>query len=306
MSSVPGFEDGPQYYYDEDIDTNLVIVPAGEYEVISRAEAERRREYYRRERAIRLGGNTRYVNCYHEPVRDISARVELHVLGALIKLLPYMSFKYGNGILIRDGKRMGIDEVAKTIDKKSRASKDIVRQLKESGVLTTEKDGRRDVYGVSAEYHSIGIVRQDERYTKLYQTASRERLEKVSIQAAGLLYKMLPYFNYEHYFLCENPDEKDIDKINALTMRGLAKKIGEEHSTVVRYMRELSRAGFVMLSVAYGVDVIKVNPDVMYRKKYRDEEADRLSAEFGVHERKSSSLTWEEIGAELVGSECLR
>ncbi|MNC06823.1 hypothetical protein D3C75_543460 [compost metagenome] len=52
----------------------------------------------------------------------------------------------------------------------------------------------------------------------------------------------------------------------------LARAIGVEEQTVTRAMKELSRFGFVMRSEAYGAIVIKMNPDVMYRKKYDDDE----------------------------------
>ncbi|MCD9024327.1 hypothetical protein [Cohnella silvisoli] len=275
---------GIQTYFDEDAGRTLTLVDETEYDVIDRAQREAAQAYYKREAAIKTGGNTRYVNSYHEPIKSVSARAPLHVLGALLKLLPYMSYEH-RGVLIRGSKRMGIDEVASAIGKKPRASKEIVRQLRESGVLITEKESRRDVYSISSEYHTIGYVNQAQRYTKLYQTAARERLGNVSISAAGLLYKMLPYFSYEYYYLCENPDERSIDLVKALTIRGLARLIGEDHAHVMTYLRELSRYGFVMVSGAYDTFTIKVNPDVMYRKKYRDEYAQTLSADFRLHER---------------------
>ena len=275
---------GKRWYFDELEGRTLTIVDEEEYDVVDREQREAVRSYYRREEAIKTGGNLRYVNSYHEPIKDVSRRVPLHVLGALLKLLPYMSYDHC-GVLIRGGKRKGIDEVAAAVGKKPRASKEIVRQIRESGVLETEKEGRRDVYAISDVYHSIGYTRQAERYTKFYQAAARERLGNVSIHAAGLLYKMLPYFSYEYYYLCENPDERSIDLVKALTIRKLAQLVGESHERVIAYLRELSRYGFVMVSGTYDTFTIKVNPDVVYRKKYRDEYAETLAADFRLHER---------------------
>lgn len=281
------YEDGPHAYYDEDTGRNLVIVPVDEYQVRKISDIEEQRAHYRRLEAMKSGGNTGYVNCYHDPIKALSERLELHELGALLKLLPYMSREHG-GELITRGKRMGIDDIAKVIGKSKRPTIRIVTSLTDSGVLIAEKDGKRHVYRVNPEYHSIGAVIGNNRFTKLYQTKTRLNIEKVSIQAAGLLYKTIPYFHFQRYYLCANPNESNPREICHLTQEDLAALIGEDPSTVSRRIQELIRAGFIMRMESYGNYVLIVNPDVMYRKKYRDEEAERISAQFALVEHSQN------------------
>lgn len=245
-------------------------VPVDGYRIESEEDIARRREFAQREDARKR--NTRqYVTSYHEPVRSLSRILEINELGAIMKLIPYMRRDKG-GDLFTDSKRMGIAEIAKAVGKSQRWAEGVVRTLITVGVLTEKRDGRRKVYGVSPEYHTMGETVAGARYTKVYQTKTRSYVKNLSVQAAGLLYCMIPFIHYERLYLVHNPDESDFDALDHMRQADLARAIGVEEQTVTRGMKELSRYGFVMRSEAYGAIVIKMNPDVMYRKKYDDDE----------------------------------
>jgi hypothetical protein len=196
----------------------------------------------------------------------------LNELGAVMKLLPYMRMDKA-GDLYYEGERMGIAEMAKAIGKAARWTTELAGSLVKHGVLHVSKQGRRLVYAIDPEYHTIGrALTRGESYTKVYQTKTRTDIRDVSVQAAGLLYCMIPYVNYEWLYLCANPNEKDKHAVQPITQAMFARALGVDEQTIRRGLRELSRHGFIMRSEAFGSVVIKMNPDVMYRKKYDDDE----------------------------------
>ncbi|MEV5028518.1 hypothetical protein [Paenibacillus sp. LPE1-1-1.1] len=261
---------GKQTYHDDDGRT-LTIVDEAEYEVRSHEQREAIREGYRRKAAIEAAGDGRkYVVSYHGPVRKLNDILNLNEIGAIMKLIPYMRFEC-NGELRYGTKRMGIEEIARAIGKAHRWTVTLVGGLVCVGVLVTEKDGKRNVYNVSAEYHTIGQAIKGTTFTRVYQTKTRTDIAKVSIQAAGLLYKMIPYIHYEYMYLCCNPNVRRREDIRHLSQTRFAKEVGVDDITALRCMHELMSAGFVMRAEAFGARIIRMNPDVMYRKKPRFE-----------------------------------
>lgn len=265
----------PQSHYDEDTGTYLTIVDSSRYDVRRkpRPRTVTNKSYFK------TRGNTSYIECYHDPVRSLNDTLKIHELGALIKLLPYMRRNL-NGRLELDKRLMGIAEIASVIKKTHRPTTRIIDSLVKAGVMITERDGKRNVYGINPLYHAFANELDNGHYTKLYQTKTRISIEDVSLQAAGLLYKTLPYFHYSRYYLCANPNERNGGLIQHLTQNELARLIGEEISVVSTHIRELINAGFIMRQSAYGNEVLRVNPEIMYRKKVLDEEATRVIEEF--------------------------
>ncbi|MFK4473700.1 hypothetical protein ABH897_003431 [Paenibacillus sp. RC73] len=264
-------------------------VPVDGYRVESEEEIARKREYA--QRADAASRNTKhYVTSYHGGVRNLTSMLSLNELGAVMKLLPYMRLDKG-GDLYYEGKRMGSAEIAKAIGKVTRWTVALIGTLTKCGVLTEAKEGRRKVYAVDSEYHSIGrALKQGESFTKVYQTKTRSDVKNLTVQAAGLLYCMIPYVHYEMLYLCTNPDERDVSTLDHITQASLARIIGVDDQTARRGLRDLSKNGFVMRSEAFGAVVIRMNPDVMYRKKFdNDEYTQGVRFEFAQNKRAAEA-----------------
>lgn len=273
-----GFEYGPQTYYDDDLNKTLLIVPEDEYTVRKTALIEQQRDYFERKAAIE--SDTRhYVNCYHDPIRELNEKLAVNELGAVMKLLPYLKMR-SNGQLTLEGKRMGVVEIGKVIGKSQRQATELVKALVKADVLTAAKDGRKNVYNVNERYHTIGHTLKDAYYTKLYQTKTRAEISSVSIQSAGVFYKMLPFFHYAKYYLCANPNEEQPDSLRHLTQTDLAEVINVDRGVVKRAISELSRYGFIMISKTFGATVIMVNPDVMFRQRTVNEYTESIRYQF--------------------------
>jgi hypothetical protein len=274
-------------YYDEDERKDYALVPVEEYEIESTERKQQQREYFERKRAMETD-TRRYVNCYHDAVTELNEILDVNEMGAIMKLIPHLKMHSG-GQLVFESKRMSRTEIRKVIGKGDRWTRDILKTLVDAQVLIEAKDGRRKVYNVSDRYHTIGYTLKDRYYTKLYQTKTRADINDITIQAAGVLYKMLPYFHYARYYLCENPNEPNPERLHHLTQTRLAELVNVERSIVKRGISELSRYGFVMISKSFGATVIMVNPDVMYRKKSTDDYTDTVRYQFAQTKEKAEN-----------------
>jgi predicted transcriptional regulator len=232
------------------------------------------------DRANEFRSQKHYVNCYHGPIKDVTQTLKLNELGALIKLLPFLRFK-GDGLLELKGKPMTAKDIAKAIGKSERMAKGIIANLLEEGILVKEGERKGVKYFVAERFHTIGYTLEGQAFTKLYQRETRLRADKLSIQEAGLLYKIIPYFHYQTYFLCANPDANEkTEDLEHLNQAQLADLIHESRETVKRGVNSLMAQGFVMKISSYNTSRILVNPDVMFRSEYETAHTDVVRKQF--------------------------
>jgi predicted transcriptional regulator len=261
-----------------DIDTGEDL--SQEYTLRHRNQDE---AYHRKQmidRANEVRSQKHYVNCYHGPIKDVTQTLKLNELGALIKLLPYLRFK-GAGLLETKGKPMTAKDIAKAIGKSERMAKGIIANLIEEGILVKEGERKGVKYFVAEHFHTIGYTLEGQAFTKLYQRETRLRADKLSIQEAGLLYKIIPYFHYQTYFLCANPDaNQKTEELVHLNQAQLADKINESRETVKRGINSLMTQGFVMKISSFNTSRILVNPDVMFRAEYETAHTDVVRKQF--------------------------
>jgi hypothetical protein len=253
-------------YYDPETGKTIIY---GDAEVISAVpydELEQWRENKRRKEAAERGPIRYYVNCYHDKVAELNSLLDVNELGALMKLLPYLRMNTG-GQLFSGKERMTTKLAAKAIGKSERQTIRLINAMIEVGVMSKEREGRTVVYCVNEEYHSIGKYVRETFYTKLYQVKTRTDIAKISIQSAGILYKMLPFFNYAHYYLSINPEETDEMKITHMSHRQFADLVNVDRDLVNKAMKELISHGFIMSLQSFGGQLYRINPDVMFRKR---------------------------------------
>ncbi|OYD06285.1 hypothetical protein [Paludifilum halophilum] len=229
--------------------------------------SKKQRDAYRRKKELEelgIQGRTRsFVLCFHDPIRALMGRLTLDEMGALIKLLPYL--KYGEaGDLVHQGKRMDKAAIGKAIGKKQRQTAAILSKLTKEGALIAKKEGRKSVYAVAKEIHTMGEAGGN-MFTKLFQTYAKKQLEKLTTQQAGVLYALLPFFHYRDYILAVNPNETDDDLIEPMNIEEVGKMLGISKASAYRHIGALTREGIMLETRAYGVSTFYVNPDFMFR-----------------------------------------
>lgn len=251
------------------------IPMSSEYRLIHRNSSDAYKEMKRVEELRIKGRGRTWVACYHEPIKSIIKEMSLIEAGALLKLLPYLRFRT-EGKITRDGDAMELKEIQQVLGKGKTQTRNILDGLENLKIIYKEKEGRRNAYYISKTFHTMGEVLEGMRFTKLYQARTKEMLDKLKMNEAGILYKMLPFFHYSEYCLCSNPDEEDITKLDMLTREELAVLIGHEPETVSRYINSLVNQNVILKMVSSKSVNYYVHPDVMFRKQTEDEKTEKI------------------------------
>ena len=111
---------------------------------------------------------------------------------------------------------------------------------------------------------------------------------KAQHKQLGYIFAMLPYINTEHNILCHNTDERNIDRLEPMTMREFCEEIGYDYRHVDRLHNTFKRLRFevdgrrelfcsIIRNEYTGKALMVVNPKVFYSGS----NADAVS-EFGV------------------------
>ena len=271
------------------------FVPYDEnYKLIHKHSSDAYKEHKRMEELKIQGRGKTWVACYHDPIKETIQEMTFTEAGAVLKLLPYLQFK-SEGKIIKDGNTLGAKEIGELLNKGKTQTRAIIERLEELKVIVKHKEGRKNVYYISKLFHTMGEVLEGMRFTKLYQKRTKEILNQLKLNEAGLLYKMLPYFHYSEYCLCKNPDEEDPLKLDLLTREELAELIGHEPETVSRYMNALINQNVVLKMIASKSVNYYVHPDVMFRKQMEDERTEQIREMFNqFFERLKRSKVSEE------------
>jgi len=249
-----------------------------------------------RERWEKNKHKNHWIACFHDPIKDLISNksLSLNDLGFLLKLLPMMWFNR-NGKLMRDHQNpLTVEDISIRMKISRRTAERHLKKLTNVGVLIKEKnpeDQRGYVYTVSKRFHHIGKMDNIHRneafdlyaFTKLYRSA-KDKIDKLSLSEAGLMYKLLPFFHYKKYILSDAPDEQLEPERYFFTQKGLAAAIGESESTIKRNMKALIRHGIIMKTQAYNSVHYIVNPDIMFRLDIEDEYTEQVRKMFKDHE----------------------
>lgn len=243
-------------------------------------EAFRTQQEKEKYRAYEKGRH--WVAGYHDPLRDLIRGLTLIEAGAIVKLLPYLRFK-SEGKLLKDGKPLKQSEIQRIFKRGKSATNAILAGLSDAGVISILKEGRSNVFYISADFHTIGSVREGEKFTKLYQVKTREITDDLDLHETGLLYKILPFFHYSEYYLCANPDEDNPEVIEHMDRESLALAIGHEPETVSRCVAKLRHKGALLTTRSGNSVRYLVHPDVMFRQSIETEWTQSVRKLFEQH-----------------------
>ncbi|MDQ0418676.1 DNA-binding MarR family transcriptional regulator [Croceifilum oryzae] len=228
-----------------------------------------------------------WIACFHQSIQELSTELKLHELGVVMNLLPYTKFN-GKGQLVKDGEVMRIADITEVIGRSKRSTITIMNKLEGLNVILKRKERNRNIYSLNPHYHSIGKLLHSDPFTKVYQLAARKMLRNLTLKQAGILYKLLPHFHYETYYLSHNPNEADLNEIKHMNQRELAQAIHEDVRTLRTHMKDLQSKGFVMIQKSSNTDAFIVNPDIMFRKDVEDEYTDVVRKQFYHQQLKES------------------
>lgn len=232
---------------------------------VSYAQLEAYKEKLARDELGKKRKGKHYVNCFDEPIKKLYENTKGNELGALFFLIHYMQLEQ-DGLLIKKSKPMTIADISEILGKSIKQATRIMKKLIEANVII--KNGTtRATYSISKEYFIMGSFNNRGMFSRLYQMNSRKKLNKLSLEDANILLRILPWFHYQSYYLCANPSEAYAEDIKHLNETELAKIIGIDRTTLIRHLGRLMTQGYIIKIVGIGnAYVFKVNPDIMTRE----------------------------------------
>lgn len=244
---------------------------------------DQRKAFRDRQAYVDREKGSHWVSAYHEAIRSITQDLTLTQAGAILKLLPYLRFK-SEGRLINNGKPLKQTDIQRIFKRSRNKTSELLTELESLGVINIVKEGRSNVFYVTADFHTMGHVAAGVKFTKLYQAKLIEVTDGLPLNDVGILYKILPYFHYSEYYLCANPDEQNAQAIRHLDREQLASAIGHEPETVSRLIAKL-RGRKAILSTRSGYTTrYLVHPDLMFRQQIETEWTRSVRKMFEQHD----------------------
>jgi hypothetical protein len=148
-----------------------------------------------------------------------------------------------------------------------------IRDAKQAGEFLSElvalnflgKRGQH--YYITEKYHTMGYVLESP-FAKVYHTSGRLLAYHVSVEALGLLYKMIPWVNMHNTIVCTNPLEQDPYKIEMLTHDVLSETLAIDSESLTKFIRELINHGVSISSDIGKTKYYKIHPYFVTRMEY--------------------------------------
>ncbi|WP_029191478.1 hypothetical protein [Paenibacillus elgii] len=244
------------------------FVPDGEgYVIRSEEQREAGRKYFERERRIDFGRRVDFTFTAMEAIGEVISVLTTAQCGFLTVLQCYVSYDT-NTLVNADRTPMTTTDMleALKLGRKRSTFYNFLAACTANSIITEESDGS---YTVNPRYHFRGQAR-DVNVIRTY-TAKIKQTYKDAKQAAdlGLIYRMLPFVNYEINALCSNPTERDPRKIEWFNRKELATAVGISEAELTKRIRRLTVGNeYVIARIAVGGETkYMFNPHVFKRNK---------------------------------------
>ena len=236
----------------------------------------------------------------NEPIKQLErAGLTISDRSYFMQLVLYARFD--GKPLSKDGSPLTVNQIADIWGITRIAA---VRKLKKFvtiGIILSEpnpEDKRTLLYFLNEKYFWMGKVQGENRFVKIFLKKLNEIIERIkfqeevdkkkggdpshSVDVIGLLNAVIPYFHYQTYYLCSNPDddilkpgekvidslERDQKQIKHLTRAEISRILGykrADNRTRDRYMDKLQSAGAVMVTKVKNKRRYLIHPDLMFR-----------------------------------------
>lgn len=213
-------------------------------------------------------------------------RLTLEEATYLMKSLIHLTMK-SKGILVdKNGKPLERKDLMDFWGTKNTRTTQLLKKFKELKIITElphPKDGRQKIYSVNRKYHSVG-QKINEVFAKIYRGKLKELSNNQTIgNALGALYKLIPYFHWQTFYICWNPDddirvdkskmlienlefEETIYGVDHMLQKEMAEVVGITPETMNRYIAIYEDLK-IMKRDEQGDSVLHmIHPDFVYRQ----------------------------------------
>jgi hypothetical protein len=210
--------------------------------------------------------------------------------GHALELAVRISFQEGpnGGFLIMNGinskkkatfgdmcKIFGIHKGEKIAPKNA---SNIIKKFEEKGFLFVTRpnstrskgtnytrDIENSIYEINPKFFAKGKTAAI-KFVKIYLKNFRILTQGLSPAEKGFLLNIIPFFHYDQYVLCENPNEKNIDNLIYFTRKGLAKQLKTTRENATKKIKKLKDAGILGEFDSKGTMALYIHPDLIFKK----------------------------------------
>lgn len=294
-------------------DVEIKTIPLVRGTTISIRTEEQQREFQKLLKKINLRIQERenpskhFTMNFHDTLEKVEEQLDVKTAGVALTLSLYMD-RNSDGILKINGEIMTKQDIDEILGMDDETCKEQLDLLKGLGVIdyqrakmeVVEIKGRNkgktknisaNIYKMNPNHHYMGYLLGDDRnrqFTKVFKEAAKDYLDHISLEARGLLYKLLRFVHFQSYYLVTNPNnDLRVDKEKTfyenikeenlkkeilhmqedLTIDGFIEITGKSRRTVERYIKEWEYARLVIKNGRGKNASFLMNPSIFTRQE---------------------------------------
>lgn len=244
---------------------------------------------------------------FHDKLQQIEDELDVKTAGVALTLSLYMERK-SDGLLKINGEVMTKQDIDDILDMDDETAKTHLDALKTLGILdykrqkieVIETKGKNkgkvknisaNVYKMNPHHHYMGYLlgeNKDRDFTKVFKEAAKDYFDYISLEARGLLYKLLRFVHFQSYYLVSNPNQDlriERDKTfyeniqdetikntilttqHDLTMDDFIALTGKSRRSIERYIKEWEYARIVIKNGRGKKASFLMNPTIFTRQE---------------------------------------
>jgi len=211
-------------------------------------------------------------------------------LGVLLNLMQHIYYERG-GLLMNSscrGRReldpMTIKDIMNVAGKSRRGIDQIIARLEEKDIVIVDRTNKTAKYYLNEKYIACGKGDMEDDYVMVYKTHTKRIMDRLADAEKGIIFKLLPYIHMESCLLVENPSERDLTKIEPLTMSRIAEVTGLSRKSITNRLKTMINAGAIARIECSGT-AYSINPRVACRIPSEDVPSD-IMMQFDILESK--------------------
>lgn len=294
----------------QEIEIKTIPVLDGSKVIVKTPGQQKAWQQIQRKMLLRMGqrgDNTKHFTInFHQGMQNKSG-LSMKAAGAALTLSLYMELK-SEGTLKIHGEFLTKQDIDDILGENKKTVKKILDELKRTNVIKwyrqrhqvpiTKGKNKGQMKVVTANTYTMdpsimymGAIPRNEKdkaFTKVFKEEAKRYLEFLSLEARGLLFKLLPYVHFQSYILSHHPnfdvraDEektfyeniKDprteklvLKRYNSIVISDLVRISTKSLATVQRYIKEWENARVVLKNGRGERAVFLMNPNLFTRQE---------------------------------------
>jgi hypothetical protein len=215
-----------------------LFVPDGEnYVIRTQEQIDDSRRHFERQSRVDFGRHVDFTFAAMEAIHEVSSALTTTQCGYLLLLQCYIDYD-NNALKTTKSRYMDTADMIDVLQLKRKRSTfyKFMTACLDNAIITKTDDG---VYVVDPRYHFRGTT-HNQQVIRSYTAKIKHVYREMNAADLGLIYRMLPFVNYEMNALCSNPTERSPEKVRWLSRRELADAIGVSEGEISRRLPKIT------------------------------------------------------------------